>query len=85
MGNYVCSSDPVALLDALHEDAADPASSHDFGKDILPLLTTRRQAIYAYDFQTNRIPGEPANQPIYWRDVGTLDASIGKRTWTCAP
>jgi glucose-1-phosphate adenylyltransferase len=72
MGNYIFQT--RALLDALHEDAADPASSHDFGKDILPLLTTRRQAIYAYDFQTNRIPGEPANQPIYWRDVGTIDA-----------
>jgi glucose-1-phosphate adenylyltransferase len=72
MGNYVFQT--RALLDALHEDAADPASSHDFGKDILPRLTIRRQAIYAYDFQTNRIPGEPANQPIYWRDVGTIDA-----------
>jgi glucose-1-phosphate adenylyltransferase len=72
MGNYVFQT--RALLDALHEDAADPASSHDFGRDILPRLTMRRQAIYAYDFQTNRIPGEPANQPVYWRDVGTIDA-----------
>ena len=72
MGNYVFQT--RALVDALHEDAADPASSHDFGKDILPRMTMRRQAIYAYDFQTNRIPGEPANQPIYWRDVGTIDA-----------
>jgi glucose-1-phosphate adenylyltransferase len=72
MGNYLFTTE--ALLDALHEDSADPLSSHDFGKDILPRLTNRRQAIYAYDFQTNRIPGEPANQPVYWRDVGTLDA-----------
>jgi glucose-1-phosphate adenylyltransferase len=72
MGNYLFQTG--ALLDALHEDAADAASSHDFGKDILPRMTLRRQAIYAYDFQTNRIPGEPAHQPIYWRDVGTIDA-----------
>ena len=72
MGNYLFKT--KALVDALHEDAADPASSHDFGKDILPRMTARREAIYAYDFQTNRIPGEPANQPIYWRDVGTIDA-----------
>ena len=30
--------------------------------------------MFAYDFQTNRIPGDPAGAPIYWRDVGTLDA-----------
>jgi glucose-1-phosphate adenylyltransferase len=30
--------------------------------------------MYAYDFQTNRIPGDPADQPVYWRDVGTIDA-----------
>ena len=29
--------------------------------------------MYAYDFQTNRIPGEPQYAP-YWRDVGTIDA-----------
>ena len=30
--------------------------------------------MYAYDFQTNRIPGEPADAVPYWRDVGTIDA-----------
>ena len=30
--------------------------------------------MYAYDFQTNRIPGDPAGAPVYWRDVGTIDA-----------
>ncbi len=30
--------------------------------------------MYAYDFQTNFIPGEPAGKPAYWRDVGTIDA-----------
>ena len=29
---------------------------------------------YAYDFQTNRIPGEPPDAEPYWRDVGTIDA-----------
>ena len=28
----------------------------------------------AYDFTTNRIAGDPANQEPYWRDVGTIDA-----------
>ena len=30
--------------------------------------------MYAYDFQTNIIPGDPIGAPQYWRDVGTLDA-----------
>jgi glucose-1-phosphate adenylyltransferase len=72
MGNYLFST--PTLLKALHEDAADPASSHDFGRDILPKLVADRHAIYAYDFQTNKIPGEPADAQPYWRDVGTIEA-----------
>ena len=30
--------------------------------------------MFAYDFQTNRIPGDPPGAPVYWRDVGTIDA-----------
>ena len=30
--------------------------------------------MFAYDFQTNRIPGEPPDAAAYWRDVGTIDA-----------
>jgi glucose-1-phosphate adenylyltransferase len=72
MGNYLFST--PALLEALHRDAADPASSHDFGRDVLPRLVADKQAIYAYNFQTNQIPGEAAGAEAYWRDVGTLDA-----------
>ena len=58
----------------MHEDAADRASSHDFGRDILPKLVADRQAIFAYDYQTNKIPGEPPGATPYWRDVGTIEA-----------
>lgn len=71
MGNYLFST--RTLLKALHEDAADEASSHDFGRDILPKLVADQQPIYAYDFQSNKIPGEPPGD-AYWRDVGTIDA-----------
>src|SRR5205085_2666947 len=56
-----------------YDDAANPGSNHDFGHDILPSLVGRDE-IFAYDFQTNIIPGEPAGAPVYWRDVGTIDA-----------
>jgi glucose-1-phosphate adenylyltransferase len=71
MGNYVFST--RTLLRLLHDDAANEKSNHDFGRDILPKLAGNTQ-MYAYDFQTNRIPGELADAIPYWRDVGTLDA-----------
>jgi glucose-1-phosphate adenylyltransferase len=71
MGNYVFSTD--LLLEQLHADAANEDSAHDFGRDILPGLVGRAP-MYAYDFQTNHIPGDPPDQLAYWRDVGTIDA-----------
>ena len=71
MGNYVFSA--RLLLRELYADAAQPDSSHDFGRDILPSLVDRGH-VFAYDFQTNEIPGEDPSAAAYWRDVGTLDA-----------
>jgi len=71
MGNYIFST--RMLLRLLQDDAADENSSHDFGRDILPKLAGK-SAIFAYDYQTNRIPGEPPDAAPYWRDVGTIDA-----------
>ena len=71
MGNYIFST--RTLLRELHADAAREDSSHDFGRDMLPRLVNRVD-MFAYDFQTNQIPGERVNATAYWRDVGTLDA-----------
>jgi glucose-1-phosphate adenylyltransferase len=71
MGNYIFSTD--LLLRELISDGRKSNSSHDFGKDILPSLIGRAD-MYAYDFQSNLIPGDPIGSPQYWRDVGTLDA-----------
>ena len=71
MGNYIFST--RTLLQLLREDAADSDSDHDFGHNILPKLAGNAE-IYAYDFQNNRIPGEPPDSEPYWRDVGTIDA-----------
>ena len=71
MGNYIFSTD--MLLRLVEEDQQDPNSSHDFGKDILPKAINRAE-MFAYDFMTNTIPGEPPDKQPYWRDVGTLDA-----------
>ncbi len=66
MGIYLFNTQ--ILLDALRADAADPASSHDFGKDILPKLIQEHK-VTAYDFHDLN-----AKKVRYWRDVGTLDA-----------
>jgi glucose-1-phosphate adenylyltransferase len=71
MGNYVFST--RTLLRLLHDDAANEASNHDFGRDILPRLAGRSE-MFAYDFQSSRIQGEPIENSAYWRDVGTIDA-----------
>lgn len=71
MGNYIFSRQ--CLLKMVYEDAQRTDSSHDFGKDILPRLVGTSTMV-AYDFKTNRIPGQVEGQPAYWRDVGTLDA-----------
>jgi glucose-1-phosphate adenylyltransferase len=49
------------LLQQLSEDAADPASSHDFGKNIIPKMVENDQ-VYAYPFSG------------YWVDVGTISS-----------
>jgi glucose-1-phosphate adenylyltransferase len=67
MGNYIFSA--RTLLRELEADALRSDSGHDFGHDILPSLLGRA-AMYAYDYQANAIPGESADVPAYWRDVG---------------
>jgi glucose-1-phosphate adenylyltransferase len=66
MGVYLFSTG--VLLDLLHEDAQDPDSAHDFGKDVIPRCLGSRRVV-AYDF---RDLNDKAAR--YWRDVGTLDA-----------
>ncbi|MDQ2899484.1 MAG: glucose-1-phosphate adenylyltransferase [Acidobacteriota bacterium] len=71
MGNYIFSKN--VLLKELQDDAANEGGKHDFGRDILPSLVKRAE-VFAYDFQTNKIAGEPPEAESYWRDVGTIDA-----------
>ena len=71
MGNYIFSTH--TLLRELQDDAANDKSTHDFGRDILPSLVARSE-VFAYNFQSNRIPGEKPEAEVYWRDVGTIDA-----------
>lgn len=72
MGNYVFRTD--ALLEAIGRDAADPASKHDFGGDIIPALVRDDRRCVVYDFANNLVPGEDARSLSYWRDIGTVDA-----------
>jgi len=71
MGNYLFST-PVLVRELL-ADAENDKSGHDFGKNILPAMVGR-SAMYAYNFETNTIPGDPPGAEPYWRDVGTIDA-----------
>jgi glucose-1-phosphate adenylyltransferase len=71
MGNYVF--DTEALIEAVTADAADEASKHDIGGDLLPRMVADGSA-YAWDFSSSTTPGVTEREHGYWRDVGTLDA-----------
>jgi len=60
MGVYLF--DREALIRWLVEDAAIADSKRDFGKDLLPRLVARGEAVHAYLYGG------------YWQDVGTLDS-----------
>lgn len=72
MGNYIFRYQ--TLMDVLTKDAEDSDSNHDFGRNIIPRLVAEGSKVYAYDFATNQVPGEPTSLAPYWRDVGTLDS-----------
>ncbi|HEV8065677.1 MAG TPA: glucose-1-phosphate adenylyltransferase [Acidimicrobiales bacterium] len=71
MGNYIFSTE--ALIEALTEDSANPASRHDMGGDVIPAMVAAGQAD-VYDFAGNQVPGATERDRGYWRDVGTLDS-----------
>lgn len=60
MGIYVFSWDKLKKY--LEEDEADPDSSNDFGKNIIPNMLNDNQKMVVYRFAD------------YWKDVGTIDS-----------
>jgi glucose-1-phosphate adenylyltransferase len=70
MGIYVFET--KRLFEILNEDAADPESSHDFGKDIIPRIVSGGKAV-AHHFSRSCVRSS-AETSAYWRDVGTVDA-----------
>lgn len=70
MGIYVFET--KFLINELRKDAANPHSSHDFGKDIIPGIVERGMAV-AHRFAQSCVRSSQETAP-YWRDVGTIDA-----------
>jgi len=66
MGVYLFNTQ--LLVPILIDDAENTASSHDFGKDILPRIIGKYR-VFAYNFRD-----ENKKETSYWRDVGTIDA-----------
>jgi len=70
MGIYVFNTDVLKKVTV--EDAERTASSHDFGKDVIPrMIDTHR--VFAYHFLDENKEGTH-KEIQYWRDVGTIDA-----------
>jgi glucose-1-phosphate adenylyltransferase len=70
MGIYIFNA--KYLYAQLVRDMADPDSSHDFGRDIIP-HTVRHGDAVAHPFSLSCV-GMREGEPPYWRDVGTIDA-----------
>lgn len=70
MGIYVFQT--KFLVEQLRRDAADPNSSRDFGKDLIPYLVKNGKAV-AHRFSSSCVRSSLEGK-AYWRDVGTLDA-----------
>ena len=60
MGVYIFTWDKLRAY--LCEDAGDPKSSNDFGKNIIPNMLKDSQKLFAFDFEG------------YWKDVGTIES-----------
>lgn len=60
MGIYVFSAEK--LFKYLEDDDQNPASSKDFGKDVLPSMLNAGEKMFSYRFEG------------YWKDVGTISA-----------
>ena len=60
MGIYIFNT--ALLRRYLEEDEADPASSKDFGKNVIPKMLGDGCKMYAYPFRG------------YWKDVGTIQS-----------
>ena len=60
MGIYIFSAQK--LFQYLEDDDANPNSSKDFGKDVLPAMLNAGEKMYSYRFEG------------YWKDVGTIQS-----------
>ncbi len=60
MGIYIFNW--AVLKEYLEKDNEDSNSSHDFGKDVIPMLLTENKRLFAYPFKG------------YWKDVGTVQS-----------
>ena len=60
MGIYIFTKDKLQKY--LEADSRDPASSNDFGKNIIPTMLAAGERMMAYSFEG------------YWKDVGTISS-----------
>ncbi len=66
MGVYVFNTE--VLVRRVIEDAKNPDSQHDFGRNVIPAMINQDR-VYAYSFRD-----ENKKVAKYWRDIGTIDA-----------
>ncbi len=78
MGNYVFGA--RELIDAVTADAKNDESSHDIGRDIIPMLVERGDA-QVFDFAHATVPGCPSASTGTGATSGRSTPTT-RRTWT---
>ncbi len=66
MGVYIFNT--AKLVRELIRDSKKDCQ-HDFGRDILPSMVSRKEKVFAYPFQDRN-----QKKAKYWRDIGSLDS-----------
>ena len=66
MGIYIFNTDILEKI--LEKDSKDEKSSHDFAKNIIPIMLSSSN-VYAFNFKDAE-----SSQLKYWKDVGSIDA-----------
>ncbi|MDP2981184.1 MAG: glucose-1-phosphate adenylyltransferase, partial [Candidatus Omnitrophota bacterium] len=66
MGIYIFNTEILEKI--LEKDSKDEKSSHDFAKNIIPIMLSSSN-VYAFNFKDAK-----SSQPKYWKDVGSIDA-----------
>jgi len=71
MGNYIFST---KKLTEVLQDCKSRYENLDFGKHVIPRMLENGDNVFAYNFNSNQVPGMTNAENGYWKNIGSIDA-----------